>query len=332
MLAEASALPKSIIPLVQDVLTKEAQSILDAVDRIDGAFDRAVNIILGIKGRLIVTGMGKPGYIAHKISATLASTGTPSFYLHPAEAMHGDLGMVTAEDAIVIISNSGETPEILTILPTLKRTGLPIIAICGNPASTLATYSDVVISSAVREESCPLNLAPTNSTTLSLALGDALAVTLMKIRGFTKENFAVYHPGGALGKRLLLTVKEVMKAGEQKCVVDEKTSVIDTLFSMTAHRSGAVSVVNEQGELIGIVTDGDIRRYIMYNNIFHDEPVMEVMKTSPCHIYEDQLVDEALRMMEQHKPAPITVLPVLNRRRQVTGLLHITDLLKEKVI
>ncbi len=317
-----------IITQARNILASEAQSLLDAIPTIGESFARAIRLLVETRGRVIVTGMGKPGYIAHKISATLASTGTPSFYLHPAEAAHGDLGMVTSSDVILALSNSGETPEILALLPVLKRIGLPIISFCGNENSTLAKHSDVFLSAAVKQESCPLNLAPTNSTTLSLSLGDAMAVILMNIRKFKKEDFAFYHPGGALGKRLLTTVRDIMKSGENCCAVDQSTSILDTLFAMTSCKTGAASVMDAHCELTGIVTDGDIRRYVMYNNLFLDNPVTEVMTSSPVWVYEDELAEVAIRKMEQNSPSPVSVLPVLNRDRKVTGIINLADMLK----
>lgn len=321
-----------IIDCARAVLINEARTLIDAAPRLGEEFISAVNILLKTRGRVIVTGMGKPGYIAHKIAATLASTGTPAFWLHPAEGVHGDLGMVTSADSLLILSNSGETPEILALLPTLKRIGVPIVALCGNPASSLAKHSDTVLDVSVEEECCPLRLAPMNSTTLALALGDALAAVLMKIRDFKKEDFAFYHPGGALGKRLLLTVGDVMKAGESRCAVSQTATILETLFTMTSSKTGAVSVTDEDQRLVGIVTDGDIRRYVMYNNLFLDNPVTEVMTTAPTWIYADELVEAATRKMEQHSPAAITVLPVLDRQQTVCGILNVADLMKHHLL
>lgn len=299
---------------------------------IDDSFEQAVKTLLAVSGRVVVTGMGKPGYIARKISATFSSTGTPSFYLHPAEAIHGDLGMVTSRDAIIVLSNSGETAEIINILPTLKRIGLPIISLCGNRRSTLASHSDIFISSAVATESCPLNLAPTNSTTVTLALGDALAMALMTLRDFSRDNFAFFHPGGALGRKLLLTVNKVMRTGESACLIQRDCIILDALFLMTQHRSGTAIVVDSQGLLEGILTDGDIRRYVMYNNLFLQNPVTNIMTTSPATVYEDQLIDDAIRIMEQHTPGTIAVLPVQERHcKKVIGLIHLSDLLKKRL-
>ncbi|BDH44570.1 arabinose-5-phosphate isomerase [Salmonella enterica subsp. enterica serovar Choleraesuis] len=322
----------TIIEQGRYVLEQEAMALRAAVNTLDDSFAQAVNLILNIQGRVIVTGMGKPGYIAHKTAATLASTGTPAFFLHPAEGAHGDLGMVTSQDVVLAISNSGETAELINILPVIKRIGASLISICGDPQSTLVRHSDVFISAQVSAECCPLNLAPTSSTTLALALGDALAVALMHQRAFKAEDFALYHPGGALGRRLLLTVGKVMRTGLAGCCLTRDKTILDALFAMTSHLSGAAVIVDEHNHLQGIVTDGDIRRYVMHNNLFMTQPVTEIMKSHPLTIYEDCLVDEAIRVMEQHKPAPVTVLPVLNRRDRVCGLIHITDMLSKKVI
>jgi len=321
----------SVTAIGRNVLEAEASSILATAASIDSSFEKAVKTLLTVSGRVVVTGMGKPGYIARKISATFSSTGTPSFYLHPAEAIHGDLGMVTSRDAIIVLSNSGETAEIINILPTLKRIGLPIIALCGSRHSTLASHSDIVISSAVETEACPLNLAPTNSTTVALALGDALAVAVMTLRDFSRDNFAFYHPGGTLGRKLLLTVGKVMRTGESACLIERNCTILDALFLMTRHRSGAAIVVDPQGAPEGILTDGDIRRYVMYNNLFLQNPVTDIMNTTPVTVYEDQLIDDAIRIMEQHAPGVITVLPVQDRHSRVTGLIHLTDLLKKRL-
>jgi arabinose-5-phosphate isomerase len=313
----------------RNILQEEVQAIISATSNIDSSFVKAINIILNTHGKVIVSAIGKPGYIAHKISATLASTGTPSFFLHPAEALHGDLGRVSQQDVMLLLSNSGETAEIIAMLPQLKRSGVPIISLCGSPDSTLAKHSDVVISSQVARECCPLDLAPTTSTTLALAIGDALAVTLMQERNFSQEAFALYHPGGSLGRRRLLTIEKAMRSGEKACLIGRESTLLDALFIMTRYFSGAALIVNASDELEGIITDGDIRRHVMYNNLFLRAPVTELMNPCATCIGQHQLIDEALRVMEQHQPAPITVLPVVNDRKQVVGLLHLTDLLRE---
>lgn len=318
---------QELISRGRNVLHEEAKAIISATANINEGFARAIKLILNSSGKVIVSAIGKPGYIAHKISATLSSTGTPSFFLHPAEALHGDLGRVCREDVILILSNSGETAEIVNMLPTLKRIGVPIISVCGSADSTLAKHSDIFISSKVEHECCPLNLAPTTSTTLALAIGDAVAVALMQEREFSTEHFAFYHPGGSLGRKLLLTVEKVMRGGEKACLLSRDTTILDALFTMTRHLSGAVLIVNQQNAVEGIITDGDIRRYVMYNNLFLQAAVVEIMNPCPVCIHQHQLVDEALSIMEQHQPGPITVLPVLNDLNQAVGLLHLTDLL-----
>ena len=317
-----------IIEQAKNVLKNEAQCIWDAIPTIDESFIKAIQLLMSTKGRIIVTGMGKPGYIAHKISATFASTGSPSFYIHPAEAVHGDLGMVTPLDIMMILSNSGETPEIIAILPTLKRIGLPIISICGNADSTLVAHSNVFLNSAVKQESCCLNLAPTNSTTLSLALGDAVAVVLMNMKKIKKEDFAFCHPGGSLGKLLLTKVKDIMKSGNFCCAIRQESSILNSLLAMTSCQTGAASVVNSQSELIGIVTDGDIRRYITHKNLSLEAPISDVMTNSPTWVYENDLIEDAIKIMKKHHPLPITVLPVLNRNMKVVGIINISDILK----
>ena len=244
----------------QKVLQMEAEAILDLIPRVDEHFDAAVDMILACEGRVIMTGMGKSGIIAHKISATLASTGTPSFYLHPAEGIHGDLGMVTADDVIIAMSNSGETGEVLNILPSIRRIGAKLIAMVGNTDSTLAKNADVVLNVGVKKEACPLGLAPTSSTTAALAFGDALAMALMGKHHFTSNQFAVFHPGGSLGRKLLLTVGDIMHGGSENPVVKGSATVTEALFIITDKGLGAVSVVDQNGIMIGLLTDGDIRR------------------------------------------------------------------------
>ncbi|MBO6266064.1 MAG: KpsF/GutQ family sugar-phosphate isomerase, partial [Acidaminococcaceae bacterium] len=241
----------------QKVLQMEAEAILDLIPRIDDHFDAAVEMILACQGRVVMTGMGKSGIIAHKISATLASTGTPSFYLHPAEGIHGDLGMVTADDVVIAMSNSGETGEVLNILPSLRRIGAKLIAMVGNAESTLAKNSDVVLDVGVKREACPLGLAPTSSTTAALAFGDALAMALMGKHHFTSKQFAVFHPGGSLGRKLLLTVGDIMHSGSENPVVKGTATVTEALFIITDKGLGAVSVVDDNNIMIGLLTDGD---------------------------------------------------------------------------
>ena len=315
----------------RNVLTVEAEAITALIPRINGQFSAAVDMILRCQGRVVVTGMGKSGIIGRKINATLASTGTPSLFLHPAEGIHGDLGMVTASDIVIAISNSGETSELLGILPSIKRIGAPIIAFCGREQSTLAKHADVVLDISVTKEACPLGLAPTASTTATLAMGDALAVALLTARKFRPEDFAIFHPGGALGRKLLLTVEEVMHQGDDNPLVEIDKTVKEALFVITSKGLGATAVV-DGGKLIGLITDGDIRRGLEKGHDFLDKPVSALMTKSPLTITSDRLAAEALRIMENHKPRPITVLPVVDREFQAIGMIHLTDLLRQGVV
>ena len=316
----------------QKVLQMEAEAILDLIPRVDAHFDAAVDMILACQGRVVMTGMGKSGIIAHKISATLASTGTPSFYLHPAEGFHGDLGMVTADDVVIALSNSGETGEVLNILPSLRRIGAKLIAMVGNPDSTLAKNADVVLNVGVKKEACPLGLAPTSSTTAALAFGDALAMALMGKHHFTSKQFAVFHPGGSLGRKLLLTVGDIMHGGNENPVVHGSATVTEALFIITDKGLGAVSVVDKDDVMIGLLTDGDIRRGLSQGVGFLQRPVTELMTKEPKYITKEKLAAQALHIMENHTPKPITVLPVIDEERHVIGLLHMTDLVRQGVV
>lgn len=322
----------SSLEVAARVLHDEAEAILKLIDRLDTSFEDAVNLISHSSGRLILTGMGKSGHIAKKVSATMASTGTPSFFLHPAEGIHGDLGMVTAQDVIIAYSNSGETGEILNIIPSVKRIGAKMIAVVGNVNSTLAKNSDVVLYAGAEKEADNLGLAPTSSTTAALALGDALAVTLMEKMHFTADNFAVFHPGGSLGRRLLLTVEMVMHKGDNNPVIFENSSIKDALFAMTDKGLGAVSVIDENYMLQGLMTDGDVRRGLEKGINFLSLPVKEGMTQKPIVITPDKLAAEALHLMEKHVPHPITVLPVVDNNGKSVGMIHITDLLRQGVV
>ena len=313
----------NILEEAREVLRVEAAGIERLIPTLDQRFVNAVNMILESRGRVIVTGMGKSGHIARKVAATLASTGTPAFFLHPAEAIHGDLGMVTIDDTVLAFSNSGETTEILNILPSLKRIGPKLIAVVGNMNSTLAKTADIVLDVTVEKEACPLGLAPTTSTTVALALGDALAVALLQAHNFTKDQFAVFHPGGALGKKLLLTVKDVMHKGVDNPVIGEESTVQDALFMMTEKGLGA---------LAGLVTDGDVRRGLETGSNFLQWPVDAMMTKNPRRISQDKLAAEALHIMEKNQPRPITVLPVIDENDKVTGMIHLTDLLRQGVV
>ncbi|MDU2620073.1 MAG: KpsF/GutQ family sugar-phosphate isomerase [Dialister sp.] len=322
----------SSLEVAARVLHDEAEAILKLIDRLDTSFEDAVNLISHSSGRVILTGMGKSGHIAKKVSATMASTGTPSFFLHPAEGIHGDLGMVTAQDVIIAYSNSGETGEILNIIPSVKRIGAKMIAVVGNVNSTLAKNSDVVLYAGAEKEADNLGLAPTSSTTAALALGDALAVTLMEKMHFTADNFAVFHPGGSLGRRLLLTVEMVMHKGDNNPVIFENSSIKDALFAMTDKGLGAVSVIDENYMLQGLMTDGDVRRGLEKGINFLSLPVKEGMTKKPIVITPDKLAAEALHLMEKHVPHPITVLPVVDNNGKSVGMIHITDLLRQGVV
>ena len=321
-----------MIEQARQVLRMEAAAIEALIPRIDEQFVLAAQMILETKGRLIVTGMGKPGHVGQKITATMLSTGTPSFFLHPAEGIHGDLGMVTEDDIVLAISNSGETSEVINILPSIRRIGAKIIAICGNAQSTLAQNADVVLDASVEQEACPLGLAPTTSTTAELALGDALAVVLMAARKFTADDFAVFHPGGALGRKLLMKVANVMHGEEENPTVTVEQSVKEALFVITDKGLGATSVVDAEGKLVGLITDGDIRRGLEKGLDFLTHNVGELMTKQPQTITAEKLAAEALRMMEQHRPKPITVLPVVDKDGRSVGLVHVTDLLRQGIV
>lgn len=318
--------------VAENALRLEAEAILDLIPRVDETFVKAVKMILDCKGRVVMTGMGKSGIIAHKLTATLASTGTPSFYLHPAEGIHGDLGMVTENDVVIALSNSGETGEVLNILPSLRRIGAKLIAMVGKPDSTLGKNADLVLDVGVEREACPLGLAPTSSTTAALAFGDALALALMQERHFTSKQFAVFHPGGSLGRKLLLKVDDIMHKGEDTPVVTGDISVQDALFVITAKGQGAVIVADKDGFMEGILTDGDIRRGLSRGVDFLKRPVTELMTSNPTYITADRLAAEALHIMESNKPKPITVLPVVDENKKVTGLIHMTDLVSSGVV
>ena len=316
----------------KEALQIEADSILELIPRVDEHFGAALEMILHCPGRIIVTGMGKSGIIGRKIAATLASTGTPSFFLHPAEAIHGDLGMVTQGDVVLAISNSGETGEVLHILPSIRRIGARIIAMVGKPESTLAKNADIVLDVGVKKEACPLGLAPTSSTTATLAFGDALAMELLSARHFTENQFAIYHPGGSLGRKLLLTVGDITHKGDENPLVPSDMTVKDALFVITDKGLGAVSVVDGQGRLKGLLTDGDIRRGFAKSLDSLNKPVSELMTKSPKTITARKLAAEALHLMESNKPHPITVLPVVDEEKKVVGLLHMTDLVHQGVV
>jgi arabinose-5-phosphate isomerase len=323
---------EAMLKHAQDVLRMEAEAILELVPRVDANFAAAISLILECPGRTVITGMGKSGIIGRKMAATFASTGTPSFYLHPAEGIHGDLGMVTAADVVIALSNSGETGEILNILPSLRRIGAKIIAMVGNANSTLAKNADVVLDVGVEKEACPLGLAPTSSTTAALAYGDAIALALLQKRNFTASQFAVFHPGGSLGRKLLLTVGNIMHKGNENPLVSADTTVQEALFVITDKGLGAVSVVDAEGKMLGVLTDGDIRRGLSKGVDFLQRSVADLMTKAPKYITADKLAAQALHLMESNQPKPITVLPVVDEDMVVVGLLHMTDLVRQGVV
>ena len=307
----------------------ERDALAAVAARIDGAFTAACRLILEARGRVVCIGMGKSGHIARKIAATLASTGTPAFYVHPGEAGHGDLGMVTDADIVLALSNSGETEELITLLPVLARQGNRLIAITGRPQSTLARRADAHIDASVPAEACPLDLAPTSSTTAALVLGDALAVALLEARGFTADDFARSHPAGSLGRRLLLRIRDVMHTGDAVPQVAQDASLSDALMEMSRKRLGMTAVVDGDGRLAGLFTDGDLRRALDAGADVRATPIAGVMTLEPKTIHEDALAVEAARLMEAHQ---INALLVLDGQRRVVGALNIHDLLRARVV
>jgi arabinose-5-phosphate isomerase len=315
--------------IARRVIGIEADAVAGLARRIDAAFGRACQLILGCAGRVVVTGMGKSGHVGGKIAATLASTGTPAFFVHPGEASHGDLGMVTRADLVLAVSNSGETAEIVTLLPLLKRLGVPLITLTGNARSTLAEAASVVLDSGVAEEACPLNLAPTASTTAALAMGDALAVALLESRGFTREDFALAHPGGTLGKRLLLRVFDVMNSGVAVPRIGPDATLAAGLLEMTRKGLGMTTVVDGEQRLLGVFTDGDLRRALDGVVDVHHTPMHAVMTAGCKTIAPTALAAEAVRIMEQFK---ITALPVVDERDVLVGALNIHNLFRAGVM
>jgi arabinose-5-phosphate isomerase len=310
------------------VIAVEIQALSDLIPRLDYNFAVACELMMSCQGRIIVMGMGKSGHIAGKIAATLASTGTPAFFVHPAEAGHGDLGMITARDIVLALSNSGETSELLTILPVIKRIGAQLIAMTGNKASTLARHGNVHIDIGTPDEACPLGLAPTSSTTASLAMGDALAVTLLQAKGFTREDFAFSHPGGNIGKRLFLRVQDIMHTGEEIPRIAQHARIRDALLEMTTKKLGMTAIVDDNERVVGIFTDGDLRRLLERATDIHTTAISEAMTRAFTHIAQDCLASEALYIMEEKR---INALLVINENAQLTGAINMQDLLKSGI-
>jgi len=319
------------IERARKVLRIEAQAVLDLIDRVDDRFVQAVDILFGCQGKVMVTGMGKSGLVGKKIASTLSSTGTPAFFLHPAEALNGDLGILGRGDVVIAISNSGETEEIVKLLPFVKRHGSRLIVMTGHPESTIARAGDVVLDIAVREEACPLGLAPTASTTATLALGDALAVSLMEKRGFKEEDFALLHPGGWLGKRLLMKVKDLMHVGEAFPMVGEEAPMREAVFEITSKRLGVTGVSDHSGRLVGVITDGDLRRGLEKYRDLLDRKACEVMTRSPRWVDAEALAAQAVQIMEEYSITSLFVYRDSNKSRPV-GIIHLHDLLRAGVV
>lgn len=320
----------AIVRSGRTVIATEAAAIRALEPRIGAEFTEACRLILGCQGRLVVTGMGKSGHIGRKIAATLASTGTPSFYVHPGEASHGDLGMILPQDVVLALSNSGETDEVLFILPVIKRQGIPLIAITGNPNSSLADQADVHLDASISSEACPLGLAPTASTTAALVMGDALAIALLEARGFTSEDFARSHPAGSLGRRLLLHISDVMHTGNGIPTVSPDASLTEALMEMTRKHLGMTAVVDADRHLLGVFTDGDLRRALDDDGVdLRNVNVIELMTRGPKTIAADKLAIEAAQLMEKHQ---IHALLVVDANQRVVGALNIHDLLRARVV
>ena len=318
-----------ILELALAVIENEAHSVARLAERIDNDFVEACRHMLACEGRIVVTGMGKSGHIGNKIAATLASTGTPAFFVHPGEASHGDLGMITPKDVVLALSNSGETDELLTIVPIIKRQGVPMIAMTGNPASSLGRNATVHLDVSVEQEACPLGLAPTSSTTATLAMGDALAVSLLEARGFTAEDFARSHPAGSLGRRLLLHIEDLMHAGERVPQVPEDALLSEALVEMTDKGLGMTAVIGADGRVAGLFTDGDLRRALDHEADVHVTGIREVMTPNPTSVEPHMLAAEALQVMESRK---INGLLVVDGEGALVGALNMHDLLRAGVV
>lgn len=326
-----SEMPKSrtSLDVGRRVLDIEARAVQALIQRLDGGFSKAVDLLYDCKGKVVISGMGKSGLIGQKIAATMASTGTPSFFLHPAEGLHGDLGMLARRDVLIAISNSGETQEILQLLPFMERMGIPVVAIVGRMASTLAKNSAVALDVSVAEEACPMGLAPTASTTATLAMGDALAVALLEKRGFKEQDFAQFHPGGTLGRRLLVKVRDVMHAGLELPQVRETVSAPEAILEMSAKKLGMTTVVDRAGALVGIITDGDLRRFLQLGGDFSKTTAGALASRHPKLIGPDELAAKAVEMMERYS---ITTLVVADNAKRIAGVVHLHDLLKHGIV
>lgn len=323
------AITNKFITLGKAVVQTEAEAVEALIDRIDEKFAKACELLIQIEGRIVVTGMGKSGHIGGKVAATLASTGSPSFFVHPGEASHGDMGMITKKDAVIAISNSGETNEILTILPLIKRLGAPLISLTSNPKSTLALCSDISLDISVKKEACALGLAPTSSTTVTLVMGDALAIALLDAKGFSAEDFALSHPGGSLGRRLLLKIDDILHTGTAIPIVQQTATVKEALIEMTRCNLGITAIVDSEQKQIGLFTDGDLRRALDLDINISNTPITQVMTPRGKVINKGLLAAEALRIMESNK---INALLVVDEDRKLVGALNMHDLLRAGVM
>jgi len=313
---------------IKKVIGIEINGLSLLQERINASVKAAVETIFSCRGKIIFTGMGKSGLVAKKIASTMSSVGTPAMFMHPAEGMHGDLGIVGADDIVVAVGKSGESFELNSVLPSIKNVGAKIIGIMGDSSSTLARYSDIIIDIGNIEEACPFNMAPTTSSTVIMVLGDAIAVTLMKMRGFKVSDYALLHPGGQLGKRLIMTVTDVMLRGDDNPLINMSDGVKDCILKISEKQAGAVSVIDDKGKLMGVVTDYDIRRHLEKEENIFSMAITGIMNNSPVFVYEDEKAFSALKTM-QEREKPITVLPVLNRKNVVVGMLRLQDLVKE---
>jgi arabinose-5-phosphate isomerase len=320
-----------MIEIARKVLMIEAEAVSALADRIGEEFNQAIEMILACQGRLVISGMGKSGLICQKIASTMASTGTPAFFLHPAEGIHGDLGMLMKGDVLIAVSNSGETEEIVRILPVIKRMGLPLIAMSGNIRSTLRRAADVFLDISIKEEACPLGLAPTASTTATLAMGDALAVGLLLRRGFREEDFALFHPGGTLGRKLLLRVEDLMHAGNDIPRSHQHTLLRDALFEITSKKLGVTGVTDDAGVLVGVFTDGDLRRAMVQGVEVLNRPIFEVMNRNPKRILRSSLAAKAVQVMEEFSITSLFVFET-EQSGDPVGIIHLHDLLKAGVV
>jgi arabinose-5-phosphate isomerase len=320
---------EKIKQIIWDVLKTEGEAVLGLREKINEAIYEAVEEILSCKGKVVITGIGKSGAVGRKMASTFASTGTPSVFLHPAEAMHGELGLLSSDDIVILISYNGETEELINIIPFLKRLGIKLIALTGNPNSSIGKASDIVIDVSVEREACPFGIAPTSSTTATMAMGDALAIAVMSLRKVSQDELARLHPGGTIGRRLLLKVEDIMRTGKRHAVVEEDTLVRDVLFTITKARGGAANVLDKEKKLVGIITDGDIRRHLILDEKVLSKPAKEIMTKTPITIKKGKLAVEALRLMQERN---IDDLPVVDEEGRVLGMIDIVDLVKVGIV